>query len=500
MARRSALLVVSAALLAGCGAGHPAPPAAPTAAPVPSAKPVASAQPAADRSKLPKPGPAPDWSLPPAKTWKLSNGVKVYYLKQGKTPLVSLLLVLPHGSATDPGGKAGLTAITADMLDEGAGGRSALELSEDLQRLAIDYSSGVGVDYTLLEMDLLADNFQQSAKILSDILERPELRQKDFARRKAQRLADALSEQSDPGFARGATLRHVLFAHGYGSELPNGTVKSLKRIGLRDVKSQYKKLFAPNGAAFIVVGGIDEGPVKKGLEAAFSSWKGKSSVKQAALDKAKPRRAVYVVDFPGSTQSALAVVRRADGANAPDYFPAKVENRAFGGAFTSRLNLNLRESKGYTYGASSVFQRWRDAGFYALVANVKTDTTRASIDQMFKELQATCGAKPLTEKERTQAVDGLLLGFPGRFEHIGGVAGQLADLPTYGRPVDWYEKWPSRIKAVTLAQANAVAKKYCDPKSYEVVIAGDLKKLEPSLKGLGMPIIVYNTEGEPAKK
>ncbi len=499
MFRRFAALLVSSTLLAGCGAGQAAPPTAPTA-PVPSAKPAQAAKPAVDRSKLPAPGPAPEWSLPPAQTWALSNGVEVYYLKQGNTPLVSLILVLPRGSATDPPGKSGLTALTADMLDEGAGGRSALQLSQELQRLATDYNAGSGVDYTLLEMDLLADNFAPSTKILSDILERPALDQKDFARRKAHRLADALSEQADPGYARGVTLRHVLFGHGYGSEEPDGSVKSLKRISLNDVKSQYRKLFTPDKAAFIVVGGIDEGPVKKGLEAAFGSWKGKSSVKEAAVDKSEPKRAVYVVDFPGATQSTLAVVRRSDGEKSPDYFPAKIENRAFGGAFTSRLNLNLREDKGYTYGASSAFQRWREIGFFALVANVKSDTTRPSIDEMFKELQATCGAKPLTEKERSEAVDGLLLGFPGRFEHIGGVAGQLADLPIYGRPADWFEKWPSNVKAVTLAQANDVAKKYCDPKSYIVVLAGDLKKLRPSLEGLGMPIVVYNAEGEPATK
>ncbi len=498
MARQLAPVFLSAVVLSACGAGHTAPPAAPTA-PVPSAKPVASAKPAVDRSKLPGPGPAPAWSLPAAKTWKLSNGVEVYYLEQGKTPLVSLMLVLPRGSATDPAGKSGLTALTADMLDEGAGGRSALALNQELQRLATDYGANVGVDYAMLSMNLLAENFEPSAKILSDILERPLLHQKDFARRKAQRTADALSAQSDPGHARGVTLRHVLFGHGYGAELPNGSVKSLKRIRLNDVKSQYRKFFTPDGAAIVVVGGIGEARVRKGIEAAFGTWKGKSRVKEAKVGQEKPPHAVYVVDFPGATQSTLGVVRRADGENTPDYFPAIVENRAFGGAFTSRLNLNLREDKGYTYGASSVFQRWRKIGFYALVANVKSDTTRPSIDQMFKELDATCGAKPLTEKERTQAVDGLLLGFPGRFEHIGGVAGQLADLPIYGRPADWYEKWPSHVKAVTLTEANAVAKKYCDPKSYEVVIAGDLKKLRPSLAGLGMPIVVYNAEGEPAK-
>ena len=411
-----------------------------------------------------------------------------------------MMLVLPRGSATDPPGKSGLTALTADMLDEGAGSRTALELNQELQRLATDYGAWAGVDYVSLDMNLLADNFEPSAKILSDILERPALRQADFARRKAHRIASALSAESEPSHARARDAPARAVRPRLRRRAPRRQRKSLKRLSLRDVKSQYKKLFTPDGAALIVVGGIDEAPVKKGLEAAFGSWKGKSSVKDAPIEKAEPKRAVYVVDFPGATQSVLGVARRADGESSPDYFPAMVYNRAFGGAFTSRLNLNLREDKGYTYGASSVFQRWRDTGFYALVANVKSDTTRPSIDQMFDELKATCGTRPITDKERGEAVGGLLLGFPGRFERIGDIAGQLADLPIYGRAADWYAKWPSRVKAVTLPEANAVAKKYCDPEKYVVVIAGDLEKLKPTLEGLGMPVIAYDAEGEPAKK
>ncbi len=216
-------------------------------------------------------------------------------------------------------------------------------------------------------------------------------------------------------------------------------------------------------------------------------------------------RGIYFVDFPGTTQSALSLARRAAPENAPEHFPAMIFARAFGEAFTSRLNLNLREDKGYTYGARASFNRWKDAGYFALGASVKLETTRASIDESLKELREVCSTRPLTAKERDEAQGGLLLGFPARFESGEQVAKQLADLPLYGRPDDWLERWPSRVKAVTLVQANQVAKSYCDPNEFVIVIAGDGAVVEPTLEGLELPVTYYDAQGNklpgrPARK
>ncbi len=496
--RRLSTLALSTALAAvACGGSTP-PPAPP---PTPVAPPPAATTPAAavDRSALPKPAPAPAWAPPAAEMFKLGNGMPVYYLKQGTTPLVTLMLVLPRGSATDPPGKDGLTAVTADMLDEGAGKRGALELNQELHRLATDYGAGADVDNVTLSMSLLADNFEPSVGILADIVRRPTLSAAEFARRKQQHLASALAGEKDPSTARSIVMRRVLFGTAYGGAYANGVQSTLKHITLADVRRQYKDLVQPDGAAFVVVGGIDAEPVKKGLEAAFGDWKGTSKAKDAKLTDSKLAHEIAFVDFPGATQSIVGVVTRAAGEQTPDYFPAKVMNWALGGAFTSRLNLNLREDKGYTYGASSTFVRWQKTGFFGLFANVKSDTTEPSVDQMFKELDGVCGAHPITDKERDEAVGGLLLGFPGRFEHIDGVAGELADLPLYNRPLDFLQKWPEKVKAVDTAAANAVAKKVCDPSQYAVVIAGDLKAVGPSLAPLKLPIVGYDAQGKRVK-
>lgn len=500
MIRRTSLL--AALWLLACGGAPqepaklpPPPPPLPTAAPS-----AATGLDAPDRAKLPAPAPTPSWALPPPEIFTLKNGAKVYFVKQGPTPLVSVLLVLPRGGATDPKGKAGLTALTADMLDEGAGGKDALALSEELQRLGTDYAANADVDNVMLAMNTIADSFEPSVKLLADIVQKPAFDAKEFQRRKEQRIADALAAESEPASARAIVLRRALYGDGYASELASGTRPSLGKVQLADVKAHYAALFVPEGAAFVVVGGIDKEPVRQALEASFGEWKGTAKAKSPPVASAKPEKAVYFVDFPGATQTAMTIARRAPAEGTPEYFPALVMSRVFGEAFTSRLNLNLREAKGYTYGAGSSFRRFKETGLFALSASVKRETTRASVDESFKELRDLCASRPISAKERDEAVGGLLLGFPGRFERGGDVAGQLAAIPLYGRPDDWLEKWSERVKAVSVEQANELAKGYCNPDDYVVVLAGDRKVVAPTLEGLERKVLYFDAQGNRAKK
>lgn len=491
---------VAALFAFGCGGAQQEPAKLPPLPPAPTTAPTTARGDAPDRAKLPAPAPTPAWALPPPEIFALKNGMKVYFVKQGPTPLVSVVLVVPRGSATDPKGKAGLTALTADMLDEGAGGKDSLALSEELQRLGTDYSANADVDNVMLAMNTIADSLEPSVKLLADIVQKPAFDPKEFQRRKDQRIADALAAESEPASARAIVLRRALFGDGYGSDLASGTRPSLSKLQLADVKAHYRALFAPEGAAFVVVGGIDKEPVKQALEASFGEWSGAAKAKSPAVSSAKPEKAVFFVDFPGATQTAMTIARRAPGEGTPEYFPALVMSRVFGEAFTSRLNLNLREAKGYTYGAGSSFRRFKDTGLFGLSASVKREATRPSIDESFKELRDLCASRPISAQERDEAVGGLLLGFPGRFERGGDVAGQLAAIPLYSRPDDWLEKWSERVKAVTVEQANELAKGYCNPDEFVVVLAGDRKVVEPTLEGLDRKLLFFDAQGNRAKK
>jgi len=486
----SAVALALAPLLAGCPA--PPPTAVSTPPPIDTAPSKAEGP---DRSGLPKPADAEDWSLPEVATWKMDNGMEVWHLEQRSTPLVSLRMVFPNGSATDPRGKAGLTGLTADMLDEGAGDKTALEIGEAFQRLATDYSASPDVDGVMASLDMLADEVGPSLAILSDILRKPHLSADELQRRQSLWVAQAISRESNPRAVQALIERKVLYGDGYMGWSSYGTKTSLKRIRLSDVKRQYRAVFQPEGVEVIVVGAIDAPTLKKHLEASFGDWTGKPTAKPAAVAEAPlPTKAVYLADFPGSTQSAVSVARRAAGVKAADYFASQVFNWALGGAFSSRLNLNLREDKGYTYGARSGFERNQQAGMFALSAQVKSETTRASIDEMDAEISKIGGAQPLSETEHDEAINGLMLGFPGRFERLSSTAGQLAYQAQVGRDANWLGNWPNELREVTLEQARQSAQQYAKLDDYVIVVAGDAAKVAPTLDGLG-PIYECDAEG-----
>jgi len=491
--KRARLLVTLALLGASCS--DPPPPVAPPPPPPAPTSAVPATRSGVDRSQLPAPDPVVAWTPPTPNVSTLTNGIRVWHAKWGDLPVVSLLVVIPRGSETDPRGKAGLSYLTADMLDEGAGKRTTLELSEELQRLATDYSASASVDYTLLSMDLLAENFSPSLDLLADMVRRPRFDAAEFKRRKDYFIAQALASESDPRSAQDAVTLNVLFGDGYAGTVDEGTRSTLSTITLADVKNQYKNSVVPEGVEFVVVGGIDQAVVTQELERTFGDWKGQAKSTPRELTEAGNKNGIYIVEFPGAAQSVLSVVRRAEGANTDKYFPAMVMNRSFGEAFTSRLNLNLREDKGYTYGARSSFQRYRDVGYFALSAQVKSETTRASIDEMLKELNLLCGSKLLTEQERNESVSGLLLGYPGRFERVSSVGSSFASLAIFDRPVNWYQTWPNQVEAVNLAQVNKLANEYCDPSKFSIVLAGDRSKLIETFASLDRPIVNYDAQG-----
>ena len=482
------LLALAGSLACGGSQGATAAPATPeSAAYAPEAAP--------DRSGLPEPGPIVVWAPPSPGAWQLGTGAKVLHRTYGSVPLVSLTLVIPRGSETDPPGQAGLTYMMGDLLDEGAGAYGALELSERLQALATDFGVTASVDYVLLSMNLIEENFGASVALLADIVRRPKFDEQEFKRRKAQLIAQAVANEADPHTGRRVAMYHGLFGKGYAGALPTGTPDTLESIKLTDIKAHYARLMVGEGATFVVTGGIEREAAAEQLQRAFGDWGGEPGVQARPLTPAAGTGKLYFVDYPGAAQSVIGLVRRAPGANAEDLFPTTVFNRSFGEAFTSRVNMNLREQKGYTYGAVSMFQRFREVGFFGIFSDVRTDVTRQSLDEVLGELSGLCGPRPLTSEERDSSVSGLLLGYPGTFESIGLLGARFAQLPIYGRPLDWYERWPSQVSAVTLEQANEAARRYCDRAEFAVVVAGDKAKVAPTLQGIGFEMVELDARG-----
>ncbi len=482
-ARKLLGLSVVALLSTACG-GAPPPPL-----PAPEPKPVEPAPVDARYVVLPTPGVASTWAPPAVLQSTLPNGLGVWQLEQAGAPLVSIHVVLPVGSATDPRGKEGLAALTADLLDEGAGKRSALELSDALGVLATDYQATAGLDYVLLSMNALSDNFEASLEILADIVRRPRLDAKEFARRRDQHVAQAIARGSNPNSQLSAAYHRVLFGNGYGGSVPEGTQESLATLRLTDVKAMARSFDAAEGSHVVVVGGLDAARVQTAVKKAFGDWKGKRKATTPVAETVVADHKAYVVPFLGAAQSSLAVLTRAGDAHDPNYFAELVMNRPVGEAFTSRINLNLREDKGYTYGAFSTFRRYLHGGYFGVVANVKSDVTAASVKEILSELDHVCSDRPLTEAERNEAVDGLLLGYPLRFERVDEVGTQVASLAIYGRPADFWQRWPERVKEISTARIEEAARPYCPPSRYQIVIAGDPSVVTPGLAELGYTVV-----------
>ncbi len=483
----------------GCSSATP-PPSPP---PKTEAKEAPTAEPAPQDPRyaaLPKATQKAPWAPPSAEHFALKNGIRVTYLKQGPTPLVSIQLVVPRGAATDPVGKAGVTYLLADMLDEGAGKLTALALSDELGRLATDYDANAGVDYVRLGMNLLAENLDASVALLGDIVRKPRLPKDEFERRKAHFIAEAISGEAQPRQALDTAVHRALFLDGYAGDAPEGDRKTLAAIDYADLKNQYKALIAPEGVEFIVVGGVERERVQSALEKSFGNWTGKATAKNRPLVPPAKAHPIYVVHYPGAAQSALTVAQRAPGALDPDYFRDLVFNWQIGDAFTSRINMNLREDKGYTYGAGSDFRRYREGGYFGISTSVRTDATRPSIDEILREVGDVCGKRPLSEAERNDAVNGLLLGYPAQFERIEAVAMRFASVPIYGRPLDFWQTWPLKVEAVTVEEANASARRYCDPTAFTIVIAGDKSSIETNLAGLGREILELDRQGNPVQR
>ena len=448
-----------------------------------------------DRSGLPAAGPAPVWAPPVPTTWELKGGARVIQQTHGNVPLVSVYLVIPRGAETDSVKQAGLTFLMADLLDEGAGKLGALELSERLQSLATDVGVSTSVDVVGVYMNTIAENFGASMDLFADIVRRPKFDEKEFQRRKAQAVAQALANEADPHTGRRAAVTRGLFGDGYAGSAPTGTPDTLGALALSDIKAQFARLMVSEGATFVVVGGISKEAVAEHLERTFGDWGGKAKTEARPLSPAADAGKLYFVDYPGAAQSVIGVARRVPGADAEDLFPASVFNRSFGESFTSRVNLNLREDKGYTYGAGSAIQRFRKVGLFGIFSDVRTDVTRASLDEVLRELSEVCSSRPLTADERDASVNGLLLGFPSTFESINEVASRFGQLPVYGRPLDWYQHWPERTKAVSLEQANEVGKRYCDKSQFVLAVAGDKAKVLPTLEGIGYAPVEIDARG-----
>lgn len=452
-----------------------------------------SAQQAPDRSKPPALGPAPSLKLPAIQKQKLSNGLPVWIVEHHEVPLAQINLIVRSGSAADPIGKYGVGSLAAAMLDEGAGTRSALELADALEFLGANLSTSSSFDYSAIRMSVPVSKLGDALPLMSDVALRPTFPAGDLDRLKKERLTALLQARDNPAALAQLAFPRVVFGptHRYGTSA-NGLPPAIEAFTVDDLQSFYRAHYRPDNATLLIVGDTTPAAAMPMLEKAFGSWKSDRMAPLVAEVPIAPQlksRQIFVVDKPEAAQSQIRIGWVGVARSTPDYAALEVLNTIFGGSFTSRLNQNLREKHGYSYGASSAFDTRLSAGPFVAAAGVQTDKTGPALGEFFNELDAIGALVP--EEELNKAKNYVALGFPGEFETTGDMARKLEELVVYNLPDDTFTKFVSAVTSVTAADLQKLAARYIQPDRMAVVIVGDRKAIEGPIRELNLGPITF---------
>ncbi len=444
----------------------------------------------ADRSKLPEPGPPVTAAFPAVERATLSNGLKVVLAARPSIPQVRLDLVLDAGFAADQSGLPGTANMAFAMLDEGTTTRTSLEISETLQRLGANLGTFSRLDYSTVSLEALKENLDPSLALFADVVLHPSFPPADFDRLKKQQLAAIVREKAEPVSMAFRVLPGLLYGPGHAYAVPwtgTGTEESASRITRSDVQKFHDSWFKPNHATLIVTGATTMAEIRPKLERLFAGWMpGEIPAKNIGDVPPPSKPAVYLIDRPGALQSVVLAGDLAPPKNNPDEPAIETMNAILGGEFGSRINLNLREDKHWSYGAFSFIRDARGQRPFVAYAPVQTDKTKESIVELEKELRAILKDRPIEPAELAKAKSALTLSLPGEWETMAAVAGTLRSIVTYGLDDRYYDTYPAKVRALTLDQIPAAAAEVVHPDELVWVIVGDLSKIEAGVRELNL--------------
>lgn len=453
---------------------------------------------APDRSKPPVSGPVPALRIPPIQKRTLSNGLPVWIVEMHEVPVVNVSLIVKSGSAADPAGKFGVANFTAAMLDEGAGAYSALELADAIDGLGAALSTSSSYDASWVRVHTLAAKLDTALPLMADVALRPTFPQAEMDRLRAERLTSLLQLRDNASQLAAAAFSRLLYgpAHRYGTGAM-GTEATNQAMTIADVRAFHAAHYQPRNAHLLVVGDVGAAVVLPKLERAFGAWKngaGAQAARPALPVASGPKsRQIYLIDKPGAPQSQIRIGTIGVARTTPDYHAIDVANTLLGGSFSSRLNMNLREDKGYSYGAFSQFAMRTAPGPFVAQAGVQTDKTTESLIEFFKELDGMSRPVPADELARGRNLEAL--SFPGSFETTQDMAGQLIDLVVYGLPETFFNEFVPKIQAVTAADVERIGKAFMPSNTALVVVVGDLSKIEKPIRDASFgPVSVVKAE------
>ena len=456
-----------------------------------------------DWSKLPGPTDPKSFRAPKFVRKSLSNGLDVWVAPWKTLPLVSVRLVMRSGTADDPEGKSGLASLTASLFDKGTKTKTATELAAALEDLGTSLGGRASSDETNTGFATIARNLDPALALVGEVLTAPRFDPADFDRERSLQLAGLSQGPDRVGWIASRAFPVLLYGKGHPYANPgDGRLGTVKGLSLDDVRKFHADHYGPKGSTLIVVGDVEPDALLALLEKRLGGWAAKGvgpSPRPKADLKAAPG-VVYLVDKPGAVQSVLSIGRRWVDRAHPSYYATLLGNRILGGDFLSRLNQNLREKNGFTYGANSGFRFRRTGSVWVVSTQVRADATAPALKEALGELDALAGGKPFTEEEIGTAVGAEVKSFPESFESPGSIAGVLEEMAEFGLPLDYLDTYLNRLQET---RPEAIGKTMADvvaPAERVVLVVGDRKAVEPALKKLGYATVrVINYDGEPVQ-
>ena len=462
---------------------------------------AALAQQPLDRTKVPTPGATPVLRVPTWTKTQLANGATLIVSERHNLPLVSFAIsFVGGGNQFEPAGRRGVASLATSMLSEGTTTKTGDQLSDAMQLLGTGIGAGVSGEEGQISFVSTTKNFDATLALLADMMLNSTFPADALERLRARTLVGLTQAKDQPAVVSAQVFAKILYgdAHPYGQRMTEASVKAITRD---DVIAFQKAYFQPGRAIITVVGDVSSAKAKASVEKALAAWAkagDKPSFDYPKLPELQPAR-IYLVDKPGAAQSVVNIGLPGPPRNTPDYFALQVLNTILGGQFQSRLNANIREQKGYSYGVNSGFNYGKGPGAFRAGGAIFTAKTDAALIEFMKELKGIVGEKPITDEEITTAKEALIQGLPQRFASVNSINNAITSLAVQGLPDDYYQTYAKNVSAVTKEDLLRVAKRYIDLNHLAIVIVGNRSEIEAPLKALNIaPITYIDVEGNPA--
>ena len=452
-----------------------------------------------DRSVMPQPAQEPSFTPPTPVRHRLDNGLEIVVVEQPGLPIVAFGLMMRTGATTDPEELPGLASFTSQMLAEGTSSRTSQQIASELEFIGARLSADVRREYTLLSTETLSKHWTGALNLMADVIKHPTFPEHELERIRREHVTDLRRSKDDPTAVADQLVAGLAFTpdSGYGHPI-QGTETAVSALTREDVVNHFRKAYGPTDATFIVAGDVGLDDVVTQVQAALGDWKsdGQAGRQVGATQLENPgSAAIYLVDHPGAAQSVIRALHTTIPRQHPDYFGMLVLNSAFGGQFTARLNKNLRQEKGYSYGYHSVVLWHQGPSLLFAGGSVQTAVTQESVAETLREFNDVHGDRPLNQEEVDSAKAGILQSYPSSFERPGQLINHLLQMVLFDLPNDYFQTVKRSIEQVSLEDVHRIGAELIKPEWLSVLVVGDRKEVEPGLRRLELPLVLLDDSG-----